>query len=150
MRALFLTLPALLILAACGDSGTSSDTGTPAGESTETAAPATPTPATTEIPASIQGRWGMVAADCEPGRSDAKGLLTIDATTLKFYESVGTLASIEETSSTHLRGAFDFMGEGMTWQRDVVLNVEDGGETLIRQEFGDDASPDPFHYSRCQ
>ena len=107
-------------------------------------------PAPTAIPAAIQGRWGLVPADCEPGRDDAKGLLTIGADKLDFYESTGTLDTISEAAPTRIRAAFDFTGEGMTWQREVVLDVQDDGATLIRREYGQDAAPGPFRYARCQ
>ena len=151
MRTLTLPLLALAMLAAC-------DAGTPATD--EPAAPVdvatpTPEPAGTEnlavdaIPGAIRGRWGLVTADCEPGRADAKGLLTIDATTLEFYESVGTLDAIDEGTATRIRASFDFTGEGMTWERDVVLDVQDDGATLIRREYGEEAAPGPFRYAKC-
>jgi hypothetical protein len=157
MRQFALPLLALTALAAC-DSATQE---TPMDAATETVAetspgvmePAvTPTlqpPVATAIPAAVQGRWGMVPADCEPGRADAKGLLEITATQLEFYESVGKLDDIAESSDTRIRAGFDFSGEGMTWRRDVVLDVQDGDETLIRREYGEDAAPGPFSYTRC-
>lgn len=102
-----------------------------------------------QIPPSLQGRWGLVAADCEPGRADAKGLLVISPTRLEFYESVGTLATITEGTDSRIRGSFGFTGEGMEWQRDVTLDVQDGGKTLIRREYGEDAAPGPFKYMKC-
>ena len=92
---------------------------------------------------------GWSPADCEPARDDAKGLLTITAGKLEFYESVGTLDTIMEAEPTRIRAAFDFEGEGMTWQREVVLDVQDGGATLIRREYGEDAAPGPFRYAKC-
>jgi len=153
-----LTLSSLLVLTAC-DSGTP-DTPAAGGATATPAAPvATPATATdvpgasgprpTTIPAAIQGRWGMVEADCEPGRDDAKGLLVITPTRLEFYESVGTLDEIEEGTDTRIRADFDFTGEGMTWDHEVTLDVQDGGRTLIRREHGDDAAPGPFRYSKC-
>ncbi|QGN55972.1 hypothetical protein [Novosphingobium sp. Gsoil 351] len=120
-------------------------------EPTATAAPSPEesTVADATIPAAAQGRWGLVPADCTSTKGDAKGLLTIDATTLKFYESRGALANIAERSDTRLRAAFTFSGEGMTWSRDEVLDVQDGGKTLIRREYGEDAAPGPFKYARC-
>ena len=70
-------------------------------------------------------------------------------TRLEFYESVGTLDQIEEASDTRIRASFDFTGEGMTWERDVVLEAQDRGTTLIRREYGDDAAPAPFRYTKC-
>lgn len=121
------------------------------------------------IPAAIQGRWGMVAlecqaagaaktgkcapdavpADCTTTLGDAKGLLEIDATSLKFYESRGTLAEVAESDSSRIRANFDFSGEGMTWQRDEVLEAQDGGKTLVRREYGEGALPGTFLYKRC-
>ena len=101
------------------------------------------------IPVAAQGRWGLVPADCTSTRGDAKGLLTVSATTLTFYESRGTLTRIAERSDTRLRATFAFSGEGMTWTRDEVLDVQDGGKTLIRREYGEDAAPGPFKYARC-
>lgn len=157
LAALFLLAPAALVLAAC-DAGTpEADTAaqaTPAGEqmaaTTASPSPATsPTPLPTAIPAAMQGRWGLVSADCEPGRDDAKGLLTIDSTKLDFYESVGTLGTITEADGDRLRTTFDFMGEGQEWQRDMQLALEEGGRVLVRTEYGEDAAPAPLRYTKC-
>ncbi|OYW44045.1 MAG: hypothetical protein B7Z08_04060 [Sphingomonadales bacterium 32-68-7] len=102
------------------------------------------------IPAAMLGRWGLVAADCEPGRDDAKGLMTVEAAHLRFYESIGTLDDdIDELSATRIRADFDFTGEGMTWDREMTLELQDGGRTLVRQEYGDDAMAGPLRYSKC-
>ena len=113
------------------------------------AVPVETAPSEAGIPAAAQGRWGLVPADCTSTRGDAKGLLTIDATTLKFYESRGTLGRIADRSNTRLRATFAFSGEGMTWTRDELLDVQDAGKTLVRREYGEDAAPGPFKYPRC-
>ena len=100
------------------------------------------------IPAGMQGRWGLTAADCEPGGGDPMGLVTIDAGTIRFYESLATLGSVEEYSPDRLRGTFGFEGEGMTWQLDMLLELD--GDTLVRTEFGDEARPEPSTYIRCK
>lgn len=146
----------LLALAAC-------DSGTPESEPPDTATPTAPVPGTApapgpdpappaasgDIPAAIQGRWGMAPADCEPGRSDAKGLLVIGPNRLEFYESVGVLGDVAERSASSIRAIYDFTGEGMSWQRDQQLELRDGGDTLVRREYGQDAAPEPLHYDRC-
>ena len=91
------------------------------------------------IPAAAQGRWGLVPADCTSTKGDAKGLLIVEADKLRFYESVGTLGKVSESGANHIRATFSFTGEGMTWTRDQVLDVQDGGKTLIRREYGGDA-----------
>ena len=147
-----LVLPALA-LAAC-----SSGKDEPAPAASESAAPL-PTmepgastsvaPVATTIPAALQGRWGMVAADCEAGRSDAKGLLTIDGSSLKFYESIGKLTAVAEADDSSMRGSFAFSGEGQEWTQDASLMLEDGGKSLVRMEHGANASPTPFKYAKC-
>jgi hypothetical protein len=91
----------------------------------------------------------MTSADCEPGRADAKGLLAITGNKLEFYESVGTLAAIEQAEGNRIRGSFDFTGEGMTWKRELTLEVREGESTLIRREYGEGAAPEPFRYTKC-
>lgn len=155
MKAIVLSLIGLLALGACdGGAPDTEQTTTP-----ETAGAETPTPAETlapgalppasTIPAAIRGRWGLTLADCEPGRDDAKGLLTITADKLDFYESVGTLDDVKELGESRIRAEFDFVGEGQEWQRDMTLEAREGGTVLIRREDGVDAAPGDFRYTKC-
>lgn len=155
MRALPLALIAITALTAC-DGGTEADdqAAIPAEASAPTPTPSLQSPVAagseaTAIPADMRGRWGLVSADCDPSRSDAKGLLTITADKLEFYESVATLDEIEEATPTRLRATFDFIGEGMTWERDMLIELQDDGRALLRREFGEDAAPDAFRYAQC-
>ena len=146
MRPILLPVSALsiaLALAACGSNEE------PTAEQSAAATP-TPTPLPTEIPADYQGRWGLTAEDCTGDAAAAKGLLEIASTELKFYESVGTLEAVTGATGGRFRGEFAFTGEGMSWERDVVLDLRDGGKILVRREFGEDASPEPFDYTRCE
>ena len=111
---------------------------------------ATETPATlSEIPAPIRGRWGLVPKDCTSTLGDAKGLLTVSAGQLKFYEAVAKLRKVKEAQDDRISGTFVFSGEGQTWTLDVVLDVQDGGKTLVRRDYGKDALPGPLKYTRC-
>ncbi len=155
MRSIGLLLPALLALAACDGGIQGADTsaeeaaadGQLAANSSVAPTPTASAGTADEIPAALRGRWGLVPADCTSTRGDAKGLLEITGDKLEFYESVATLAEIEEAAPARIRAAFDFEGEGMTWQRDMSLEVENA--TLIRREYGEDAAPEPFRYDRC-
>jgi hypothetical protein len=91
----------------------------------------------------------MVPADCTSTRGDAKGLLTIAPTGLKFYESIGELVTIKASSNNSIRGDFVFSGEGMTWTREETLSV--AGNKLTRTERGGEepGSGGPFTYTRC-
>jgi hypothetical protein len=159
MKSILWALPALLALAAC-DRGTqgADATAEEAAAKGDLAANSSVAPTSsastgaeiTQIPAAIRGRWGLVPADCEPGRDDAKGLLTITADNLEFYESVGTLSGIREAAEDRIRASFDFVGEGMEWKRDMSLEAQDGGSTLVRREFGPEAAPEPLRYAKCE
>lgn len=111
--------------------------------------PEEPQGSETTIPAAIQGRWGLAANECTADPAIAKGLLVIDATMLKFYESRATLAAVKAATPTRLEGTFDFSGEGQAWQLDQVLDVQDGGRVLIRREYGTEAMPGALRYVAC-
>jgi len=160
MKSPILPLAALLVLAACDNGTQGADVtaeeaaakGDLAANSSvaPTASPSATDPSTaTEIPDTLRGRWGLVPGDCTSTRGDAKGLLTITADKLRFYESVGTLGAVKEAGERQIRAAFDFTGEGMAWQREVLLELEDGDATLVRHEYGPDAAPEPFRYAKC-
>ena len=94
------------------------------------------------IPATYHGRWGMVANDCQPGRDDAKGLITIGDKTVKFYEAVATLKEQRPAIATSFAGQFDFTGEGQNWQK--VMTFTRAGDALKRAE-----EEGTFTYKRC-
>lgn len=96
------------------------------------------------IAPTIQGRWGLTPADCAPNRSDAKGLLTISANELKFYESRGTPGTSIESDDTGISGNFNFTGEGQSWSKYVSLKLQHG--SLVRTERSPMAS---YTYARC-
>ena len=99
-------------------------------------------PATTLIPAQYRGRWGMVAADCTSTRGDAKGLITIGDTSIRFYESTAALQEQRPAIATSFSGVFVFTGEGQTWER--VMTLTRTGDTLKR-----DQADGNFTYRRC-
>lgn len=100
------------------------------------------------IPRALRGRWGMAAADCTSPNGDAKGLVTISATSLRFYESVGTVRDVVEWAPRRVHAAFAFTGEGQSWRREMTLDLGPDG-TLTRRDFGRDAEPGPMLYRRC-
>src|SRR4051794_38468260 len=103
IRVPFISFLALLGIASCSgrdpvdDSAAASSSRLPqanvpapsaAGEPRTKTSPAKPLPPpATQIPAALQGSWGLTPADCMPERGDAKGLLTITHDDLHFYES---------------------------------------------------------------
>jgi hypothetical protein len=156
----FITSALVLALFACGrpspvdDQAANAATGLPTvnapapstiGEPHVATAPARPLPApTATIPAPLQGRWGLTPADCVPGRSDAKGLLTITPTELRFYESRAVGGADVQTDPASMSGHFAFTGEGQSWTKYEALKIDK--EVLIRTEANPTAS---FTYAKC-
>lgn len=102
----------------------------------------------TMIPAQFHGRWGLVAADCTSTRGDAKGLLTIDAGRLVFYESRGVLDRIDTWSPVNrFTAKYGFTGEGMEWER--VITLERNGSKLRRTERGGEEGRVDLTYTAC-
>jgi len=97
------------------------------------------------IPAAFRGRWGMVPDDCTSTRGDAKGLVTIDPTSIKFFESRGTLTKVMLDAPENFTGTFAFTGEGQSWTKYQALSLDD--DRLIRTESSPMAS---FTYARCR
>lgn len=94
------------------------------------------------IPAHYQGRWGMVSADCTSTRGDAKGLMTIGDTRIKFYESIATLTERRPAIATSFSGLFAFRGEGQAWEK--VMTFTRTGDSLKRAD-----QDGTYTYRRC-
>ena len=120
----------------------------PAEEPTVAASEIAGEPIAAAFPAALRGRWGLAPADCEAGRTDNKGLMTVGERTIRFYESLATLGAVEERSPTRLRATFAYEGEGMQWTRDLVLDAQ-GPNLMVLREFGEGAPPAPRTYRKC-
>ena len=116
-----------------------------AGERRAGARPATgdAAPAAT-IPAALHGRWGLTPADCTSTRGDAKGLLTVTAGELRFYESRAVPGANTVASPDSISGDFAFTGEGQSWTKYLVLQLQK--QELVRTESNPTAS---FTYAKC-
>ena len=102
-----------------------------------------------QIPAQYRGRWGLVPADCTSTRGDAKGLLTISAARLAFYESRGTLDKVLGATANSFDGRYKFSGEGQSWMRTERLTLVDG--QLQRRTDAEAGQEPPLNltYKRC-
>jgi len=103
-----------------------------------------PAPAAT-IPAALVGRWGLTPADCTSTRGDAKGLLLITPTEIRFYESRAVPGANTNVSADSIRGDFTFTGEGQTWTKFEALQLN--RQELVRTESNPTAS---FTYAKCK
>lgn len=145
-----------LALGACADRESAADPSpenevmndmAPAGSATNELNEAETADAT--IPDIIRGTWGMTPNDCDATRADAKGRMEIDATSIRFYESVAQIGEVKERDDSRIVAGFDFTGEGMTWSREITLDAQEDGRSLTRRETGAEASPGPYDYNRC-
>ncbi len=120
----------------------------PINDVTEVTAPATDAPAdaaaAATIPAALHGRWGLVPGDCTSTRGDAKGLVTVSADQIRFYESVASPGKIIERTDSRIRGDFDFTGEGMEWTNHIIWSA--AGDKLTRVDSEEDSR---LVYMRC-
>ena len=96
------------------------------------------------FPAALHGRWGLVPGDCTSGAGDAKGLVTISAEEVRFYESVARPAKVAERTDRVIRGEFDFTGEGLSWTNYMTWSVT--GDRLTRVDSEEDSR---LVYTRC-
>jgi hypothetical protein len=97
------------------------------------------------IPELLQGRWGLTPADCTSSLGDAKGLLVVNSSELRFYESRAVPTANADTTTDSIGGDFNFAGEGQTWTRYESLELRQ--DKLIRTERNPVAS---FSYARCE
>jgi hypothetical protein len=117
-----------------------------AGNVTESPAPLPTAKTPSTFPVAFRGRWGMNANDCDPKRDDNKGLLTVSAETLTFYESRAKITALTSISPTTVLADLSFSGEGQSWNSKTAFALADGGKTLLRTEEEPASS---YRYQRC-
>ena len=100
---------------------------------------------TNTIPAAFVGRWGLTPMDCTSTNGDAKGLLIVSASDLKFYESRAVPTQTAQSGTDSISGDFNYTGEGQTWTKFESLKAK--GDQLVRTESNPTAS---FTYARCK
>lgn len=110
----------------------------PSADDNETASP------DGRMPAAFLGRWGLVPADCTSTLGDNKGLMTVEADRLTFYESRAAIAKLTALSPTELRVTLSFSGEGQEWTEDTPLTLENNDNVLTRFADGE-----TLRYTRC-
>jgi hypothetical protein len=107
-------------------------------------APAEPAAPSSKIPAALQGRWGLTPGDCTSALGDAKGLLVVNDSELRFYESRAVPGADAQADGDSISGTFDFTGEGQSWSKFEALKLQ--GRDLVRTETKPAAS---FTYAKC-
>lgn len=118
--------------------------GPPANQAEPDPAPTDASASASALPVALRGRWGLTPGDCTSTRGDAKGLLTIAADGLRFYESRAVPTGDVQTDANSASGTFSFTGEGQTWTKYQSLQLQK--TMLIRTESNPTAS---FTYAKC-
>lgn len=96
------------------------------------------------IPASLHGRWALTPADCQRPVGGAEGGVLVTGREIRFYESVARPVGSVETSADSVTADFAYTGEGATWSRREVFELQDG--KLVRTQREPSES---FTYARC-
>ena len=107
-------------------------------------APAVAAGPSSRIPAALQGRWGLTPGDCTSALGDAKGLVVVNDSELRFYESRAVPGADAQADGDSISGTFDFTGEGQSWSKFEALKLQ--GRDLVRTETKPAAS---FTYAKC-
>ena len=128
-----------------GDQRAPDATGAPPRSATPTGTAAAPASAAPAIPAALHGRWAMAPDDCTSTRGDAKGLIVITPTDIRFYESRAVPGANANVSADSIKGDFTFTGEGQTWTKFEALQLN--RQELVRTESNPTAS---FTYAKCK
>lgn len=110
----------------------------------ETAPASSTTTNAATIPAALQGRWGLTPADCTSPLGDAKGLLVIGGSELRFYESRAVPSPAVQSDADSITGNFHFTGEGQSWMKFETLRRQK--DKLVRTDSNPTAS---FTYAKC-
>ena len=117
---------------------------------TGTTRQAAPEPAPiTAIPPALQGRWGMVPADCTSTRGDNKGLLRVsaDPIVLRIGRPPGLLTT---AGARRLAGNYASTGEGMNWTRRDSTSARGTADAHPHgRSRRSDEPGGPFIYTRC-
>ena len=108
-----------------------------------------------EIPQSVQGNWARVddadvnsvkAEQCDNATAAPGSFITIDATSIQYFETVSVLESVEKSDAKSLLGQFSQQNGDAVYTTRIRLDSQDDGRTLITT---DDEQPGPTRYLRC-
>ena len=143
---------ASLPLAACGDREEAPAPDT----ATETAIPVEPDggigdgagpPAgmAEAIPMRFRGVWDYVEGACDEA-SDLR--MEISPRRIVFYESVGDVTAVDVANDNSITVQMSLSGEGETWNEELRLELESGGDRLVPTIIGADGEAMPR--KRCE
>lgn len=84
------------------------------------------------LPPAFDGRWGITKADCDYNKLSRTGLLTIDSSTLNFYQSKANVMEIDRHSPYDVTVRLRIKGPGQGWSRVTEFKLDAAGTQLVR------------------
>ena len=145
---IWLAVGYMLLLAGCGSSDDTMGSEANAGDTGMTVAADAPLDITiTQFPKSYFGRWGRTQGDCAMGTTAATGLVSVQGSLVKFFESVATMRDGKRESLTSMSAHFDMVGEGQEWESHTRYRLSDDRNRLTREDL---ATGEKTVYDRCR
>ncbi len=142
----WLVVGVAVLLASCGSPDNSAEA-TAGTTSAVVAADAPVDIAIAQFPKSYFGRWGLSQGDCAMGTTVATGLISVQGSLVKFYESVATMRDGKRESLTSMSAHFDVAGEGQEWEAHTRYRLSNDRQQLTREDL---ATGEKYVYDRCQ
>ena len=83
----------------------------------------------TAIPPRFRGRWDATVAACAAPASDMR--LEVAGETLRFHESVASVAAVRPVAADAVEAVLDFIGEGRSWRETRTLRLGRDGRLIV-------------------
>lgn len=88
----------------------------------------------------------MKAEQCDNATAAPGTFITIDVTSIQYFETVALLESVEKSDARSLLGQFSQQSGDVVLTTRIRLDSQNDGRTLITT---DDEQPGPTRYLRC-
>jgi hypothetical protein len=99
-----------------------------------------------DFPSAMLGRWGITEADCDPSNNDNKGLMVVNADSVRFYDTQAKLVGAERRSEYTVAADLGFKRDGRKWTARQSFALAGGGTALLR---GEQSPVKTYRYGRC-
>ena len=109
------------------------------------------------IPESLHGTWALVddgvetvsAEQCESPMAPPGTVITVDATTIQFFETTAELKSVKQIDTTSLEADFREKVADNVFTRGIRLESQGDGQALVMTDLGEGGIPGPQRHLRC-
>ena len=109
------------------------------------------------IPESLRGTWALVddgvetvtAEQCEFPPAPPGTLITVDATSIQYFETTAELESVEQSDDTSIEADFTEQTGDTIATRGIRMDGQDDGQVLMTSDLDEGGLPGPQRYLRC-